>query len=83
MKFRPGIAEHDYEFKVGHARRFLDEGNKVKLTMMFRGRQITHPGDRTRGLDHGSPEDLVDLVGKVESHPNMEGRDHVHGHGAR
>ena len=42
-KFRPGIEEHDYEFKVGHARRFLDEGNKVKLTMMFRGRQVTHP----------------------------------------
>ena len=37
VKFRPGIEEHDYDFKLRHARRFLEEGNKVKLTMMFRG----------------------------------------------
>ena len=42
VKFRPGIEDHDYEFKTRHARRFLEEGNKVRLTMMFRGRQITH-----------------------------------------
>ena len=72
VKFRPGIEEHDYDFKVRHARRFLDEGNKVRLTMMFRGRQITHSElgrevlDRLRG-------DLAD-VGKVESEPSFEGR---------
>ena len=72
MKFRPGIESHDYDFKVRHARRFLDEGDKVKLTMMFRGRQITHP---ELGLEVLSRvmEDLEDL-GKVESHPSMEGR---------
>ena len=42
VKFRPGIEDHDYEFKVGHAKRFLGEGHKVKLTMMFRGRQMAH-----------------------------------------
>ncbi|MDX1612316.1 MAG: translation initiation factor IF-3 [Candidatus Thermoplasmatota archaeon] len=72
VKFRPGIEEHDYQFKVGHARRFLQEGNKVKLTMMFRGRQVTHP---EIGLDVLSRvvEDVAD-VGKVEIQPNMEGR---------
>ena len=72
VKFRPGIEEHDYEFKVGHARRFLDEGNKVKLTMMFRGRQVTHPEIGLEVLARVT-EDLVE-IGKVESHPNMEGR---------
>jgi translation initiation factor IF-3 len=72
VKFRPGIEDHDYEFKVRHARRFLDEGNKVKLTMMFRGRQVTHP---ELGLEVLSRvmEDIQDL-GKAESQPSMEGR---------
>ena len=72
VKFRPGIEEHDYEFKVGHVRRFLDEGNKVKLTMMFRGRQITHPELGLEVLARVT-EELKD-VAKVESHPNMDGR---------
>jgi translation initiation factor IF-3 len=72
VKFRPGIEDHDYQFKVGHARRFLDEGNKVKLTMMFRGRQVTHPEIGLEVLSRVM-EDLQDL-GKVESNPNMEGR---------
>ena len=42
IKFRPKIEDHDFDTKVGHIRRFLGEGNKVKLTMMFRGREITH-----------------------------------------
>ena len=72
VKFRPGIEDHDYEFKTRHARRFLEEGNKVRLTMMFRGRQITHSElglevlKRVRG-------DLSD-IGKVESEPSFEGR---------
>lgn len=72
VKFRPGIEDHDYEFKVRHARRFLEEGNKVKLTMMFRGRQVTHPelGLEVLSRVMGDLED----VGKVESQPNMEGR---------
>lgn len=72
VKFRPGIEEHDYNFKVGHARRFLEEGNKVKLTMQFRGRQVTHP---EIGLEVLSRV-LVDVedLGKAETQPNMEGR---------
>jgi translation initiation factor IF-3 len=72
VKFRPGIEAHDYDFKVGHVRRFLDEGNKVKLTMMFRGRQITHPELGLEVLQKVT-KDLED-VAKVESNANMEGR---------
>ncbi len=72
VKFRPGIEEHDYEFKTRHARRFLEEGNKVKLTMMFRGRQVTHPELGLEVLARVT-EDLQD-VGKVEQNPNFEGR---------
>jgi translation initiation factor IF-3 len=72
VKFRPGIEDHDYEFKTRHARRFLEEGNKVKLTMMFRGRQITHPELGLEVLARVT-EDLQDL-GKVEQHPKSEGR---------
>jgi translation initiation factor IF-3 len=43
VKYRPGIEEHDYEFKTRHVRRFLEDGDKVKVTMMFRGRQLSHP----------------------------------------
>jgi translation initiation factor IF-3 len=72
VKFRPGIEPHDFDFKLRHARRFLDEGNKVKATMMFRGRQMAHP---ELGLDvlRKVAEELDD-IGKVESQPSMEGR---------
>src|ERR1700675_4886755 len=53
VKFRPGIDEHDFDFKTRHAREFLGDGNKVKVTMVFRGRQMAHvglgKGVRTRG----------------------------------
>ena len=72
VKFRPSIEEHDYEFKLRHARRFLEEGNKVKLTMMFRGRQVTHP-ELGREVLKRLVADLED-VGKVEQSPSFEGR---------
>jgi translation initiation factor IF-3 len=72
VKFRPGIEDHDYDFKLRHARRFLEEGNKVKLTMMFRGRQVTHP-DIGREVLLRVTEDLED-VSKPESVPRQEGR---------
>ncbi|MDE2975870.1 MAG: translation initiation factor IF-3 [Gemmatimonadota bacterium] len=72
VKFRPGIEDHDYEFKLRHARRFLAEGNKVKLTMMFRGRQIAHP-ELGRQVLLRLTEDLVEF-GKIEQYPNFEGR---------
>src|SRR5688572_32823394 len=43
VKFRPGIDEHDFDTKTRHARRFLEEGNEVKVTLMFRGLQVAHP----------------------------------------
>jgi len=72
VKFRPGIEDHDYEFKTRHARKFLEEGNKVRLTMMFRGRQITHSELGLEVLER-LKADLSD-IGKVESEPSFEGR---------
>lgn len=72
VKFRPGIEDHDYDFKTRHARRFLEEGNKVRLTMMFRGRQITHSELGLEVLKRVQA-DLSD-IGKVESPPSFEGR---------
>lgn len=72
VKFRPGIEDHDYEFKLRHARRFLKEGNKVKLTMMFRGRQVTHP-ELGREVLLRLTRDLGEWA-SVEQYPNFEGR---------
>jgi len=72
VKFRPGIEDHDFDFKVRHARRFLEEGNKVKATMMFRGRQMAHP---ELGRDVlARVAEAVDDVGRIESEPLLEGR---------
>ena len=72
VKYRPGIEEHDFETKTRHARRFLEEGNKVKVTMMFRGRQIAHPELGRVVVDRVSTE-LSD-VAKIESEAKMEGK---------
>lgn len=72
VKMRPGIDDHDFETKTRHARRFLEEGNKVKVTMMFRGRQITHPELGREVVDRVA-EELADIA-KVESDPKLEGR---------
>lgn len=72
VKFRPGIDEHDYQTKVRHARTFLGEGNKVKVTLMFRGRQIAHP-ELGRKVVVRVAQDLAD-VGKIESDPKFEGK---------
>ena len=72
VKYRPGISGHDFEFKTRHARDFIEEGNKVKLTMMFRGRQVTHP---ELGLDVlNRVRDTLKDVAKVETEPRLEGR---------
>ena len=72
VKFRPGIEEHDFEFKIRHATRFLEEGNKVKATMMYRGRQITHAEIGREVLMRVAK--ALEEVGKIEAHPNLEGR---------
>ncbi len=75
VKMRPGIEDHDFDFKVRHAKKFLEEGNKVKLTMMFRGRQMAHPEFGRKVLDRVFQE--LQEVAKVEAHPMLEGRSMV------
>lgn len=72
VKFRPGIEHHDYDFKLRHARRFLAEGNKVKLTMMFRGRQLSHPEIGLEVLKRVTAD--LEEVSKIETRPVREGR---------
>ena len=72
IKMRPGIDTHDYEVKMRSARRFLDEGDKVKVTIRFRGREMVHQELGMKVLDRVR-EDL-DLLAKVEQFPQMEGR---------
>jgi translation initiation factor IF-3 len=72
IKLRPKIANHDYETKRGHVLRFLRDQNKVKITIMFRGREQAHP-ERGRALLQRLFEDLEGLA-TIESHPLQEGR---------
>ena len=72
IKLRPKIATNDYETKKGHVRRFLDADNKVKVTIMFRGREMAHP-ERGEALLMRLAEDVEDL-GVVEQRPNQDGR---------
>jgi translation initiation factor IF-3 len=75
IKFRPKIGNADYETKKGHVRRFLLNRDKVKVTIMFRGREMTHP-DRGRALLLRLAEDLKE-VAVVESSPLQDGRNMV------
>ncbi|HZT58708.1 MAG TPA: translation initiation factor IF-3 [Pyrinomonadaceae bacterium] len=71
VKFRPGTDDHDYNFKMKHARQWLEEGDKVKATIFFRGREITH---RELGAELlGRLEQDLAEVGEVEQRPRMEG----------
>ncbi|HEX8690170.1 MAG TPA: translation initiation factor IF-3 [Solirubrobacterales bacterium] len=72
IKLRPKIADHDYETKKGHVERFLRHQNKVKITIMFRGREQAHP-ERGRALLKRLFEDL-DGLATIESEPLQEGR---------
>ncbi len=71
VKFRPGTDEHDYNFKMKHAREWLEDGDKVKATIFFRGREITHRELGSRLLER-LEKDLND-VGEIEARPRMEG----------
>jgi len=73
IKFRVKIDEHDYQTKLGHIKRFLQEGHKVKVTIMFRGREMAHPELGEKILNRVA-EDLKDLA-VVEMKPEMLGRD--------
>lgn len=74
VKLRPKTNQHDYEVKLGRAKSFLGDGNKVKVTMMFRGREIYHANvgrDRLMQLAQDVGEDGL---GVVEVEPRLEGR---------
>ena len=71
IKFRPKVDEHDYQFKKKHIERFLEDGDKVKATIFFRGREMAHPEIGRRILER-----LVDELAEVatpETMPRMEG----------
>src|SRR6476620_7353440 len=72
IKFRPKIAEHDYDTKKNHVERFLRHKDKVKVTIMFRGREVTHPERGTAILDRLADE--LQELGVVEQRPMQEGR---------
>jgi len=72
IKMRPGIDVHDYEVKMRNARRFLGDGDKVKVTIRFRGREMAHQDLGMKVLDRVR-DGLAELC-KVEQFPKMEGR---------
>ena len=71
VKFRPKTDEHDYEFKRNHIERFLKHGDKVKVSIMFRGREMQHLDYGRRILDRVSAE--LDGLGIIETSPRVEG----------
>jgi translation initiation factor IF-3 len=75
IKLRPKIGKHDYDTKKGHVERFLKQRAKVKVTIMFRGRETTHP-ERGRDLLMRLAEELSD-IGQIESPPLLDGRNMV------
>jgi len=75
IKFRPGTDTHDYDVKMRSVLKFLDEGDKVKITLRFRGREMAHQQLGMELLNRVSAD--VAAVGKVESMPRLEGRQMV------
>jgi translation initiation factor IF-3 len=75
IKLRPGIDEHDYDVKMRAVQRFFDEGDKVKITLRFRGREMAHQDIGFRLLDRVKQE--TGAIAKVESEPSLEGRQMV------
>ena len=75
IKMRPKISSNDYNTKSGHVRRFLNDGSKVRASIMFRGREMTHTELGLKLLERLA-EDMVDLA-TVEAHPKVDGRNMV------
>ncbi len=72
IKMRPATDEHDFQTKLRHVRRFLEDGNKVKITIRFRGREMAH-----KDIGHERMKRVIEEVGElgeVENFPKMEGR---------
>ena len=75
IKFRPGTEEGDYQVKLRNLKRFLSDGDKAKVTLRFRGREMAH---QELGMDLlKRVEQDLDELGSVEQHPKMEGRQMV------
>ncbi|MBE9528757.1 MAG: translation initiation factor IF-3 [Proteobacteria bacterium] len=72
MKFRVKTDEHDFQFKVRNIKRFLNDGNKVKVILMFRGREITHTELGREKLNRVGEE--LKEIATIDSHPRLEGR---------
>jgi translation initiation factor IF-3 len=72
IKLRPGIDDHDYDVKMRSMKSFIDEGDKVKVTMRFRGRELAHQELGMNVLMRVKGD--LDAVAKVEQHPRMQGR---------
>ena len=72
IKMRPNIDDHDYDVKMRNVKRFIEDGDKVKVTLRFRGRELSH---QQLGMDllRKVQEDIADIA-KVEAYPRMEGR---------
>ena len=75
IKMRPSIDDHDYDVKMRSIRRFFDEGDKVKVTLRFRGREMSHQELGWQVLQRVKTD--IEPVAKVESEPRMEGRQMV------
>ena len=72
IKFRPKIADHDFETKKSHVERFILHKDKVKVTIMFRGREVTHP-ERGEMILNRLAEDLAEII-QVDQRPTQDGR---------
>jgi translation initiation factor IF-3 len=75
IKMRPSIDDHDYDVKMRSIRRFFDEGDKVKVTLRFRGRELSHQELGWQVLQRVKVD--TEQIAKVESEPRMEGRQMV------
>ena len=75
IKLRPKIGDHDFNTKRGHVERFLRGGDKVKVTIMFRGREVQHPELGERLLRRLAGD--LDELGRIESQPNLDGRNMI------
>ena len=75
IKLRPGIDDHDFDIKMRSMTRFLEEGDKVKVTLRFRGREMVHQELGVKVLDRVKEE--MDAKAKVEQFPRLEGRQMV------
>jgi translation initiation factor IF-3 len=75
VKLRPNTEEHDFQFKLAHAERFLKDGNKAKISVMFRGREMAHT-DRGRKMLEEFAQRLSE-ISTVEQMPRLEGRNMI------